>query len=117
MDEKPRKAGVPICDRSRCGRRSESGIHSPVQCRLLPLTAALEGIDREIGNVSLRIAWMARKDPQNSEALRLATRLLTRMIRTRRLIASQIRRTGDGAVSLAMTSYLLAFLSPNIRLG
>jgi hypothetical protein len=60
---------------------------------------------------------MARKDPQNSEAFRLATRLLTRMIRTRRLIASQIRKTGDGAVSLAMTSYLLAFLSPNIRLG
>src|SRR5512140_3350963 len=100
MDEKIRnRGGAPQGNQNARKHGLYSKVLTPEEQAALPEATALDGLDREIAIVRIKIGGILASDPTNTSALRLSTLLLARLVRVRKLLKAEVTAKESSAAS------------------
>jgi hypothetical protein len=111
-----RKGGAPKGNQNARKHGFYSKILTPQQQETLPGAANLDGLDREIAILRVKIRSILANDPRNVTVLSLALSSLARLLRARQLLARHDRqeREGDLEALAQVVSRLIS--TDNLRL-
>jgi hypothetical protein len=114
MDEKIRnRGGAPRGNQNARKHGLYSKVLTPEEQAALPEAGALNGLDREIAIVRIKIGGILANDPHNAGALRLSTLLLARLMRVRKLLETRVKAKESSAASAAVRRYLARLFPEN----
>jgi len=118
MSRQKRKRGAPLGNQNARKHGFYSKVLTPGQEAALK-ASSVEGLDREIGIIRMKIMSVLSNDPQNMRALTLAMSSLNRLVRTRYLLPADAHpgrlppQAGEGRDGGVTSAPHVVFPSPS----